>query len=190
MKNLIEKIRLVSENKKIKSPYLSVLFSSPNNIMAAVFLCKYKEKYIELKLLSEKDYKYIASSEWDEVLYEIQNNPNFGRHSDEYYIVNNSTEFIVKSEEITVTTTGQYQSSLTTFTGTKKQVLNYLRDLAVNFRRQSREAKKLPNSVHSIDVNLHPSKLVTMASFKIKTLGIQESISLLNNHGVLSFSIS
>lgn len=91
---------------------------------------------------------------------------------------------------LTVKTTGQYSSSNSIFTGTKKQVRTYLRSEASRMRRESRLVKKLDDTVHAIDSNLHISKLVTMASFTLGTLGIESLLELLNNHGVLKYTVS
>lgn len=90
---------------------------------------------------------------------------------------------------MTLTISGQYSASNSTFTGIKKQVLNYLRDEARRMRRESRTSRHLEDSVHAINENLHPSKLVTMASFKLNNLGIENLLELINNHGVLNYSI-
>lgn len=89
----------------------------------------------------------------------------------------------------TVTITGQYTSSNTTFTGTKKQVLNFLRDEARRMRRESRTLRHLPDNVHSINENLHSSKLVTMASFQLNNICLEGLLELINNHGVLRYTV-
>jgi hypothetical protein len=90
----------------------------------------------------------------------------------------------------TVTVTGQYVASNYTFTGTKKQVINYLRDEARRMRRESRTSRHLEDSVHAIDDDLHPSKLITMASFKLNNLGIDCLLDLINNHGVIKYTVA
>lgn len=90
----------------------------------------------------------------------------------------------------TITTTGQYSASDSTFTGTKKQVINYLRDEARRMRRESRTSKHLEDSVHAISESLHSSKLVAMASFKLNNLNIEALLELMNNHGVIKYAAS
>ena len=93
-------------------------------------------------------------------------------------------------KNLTLTTTGQYAAINSTFTGTKKQVLNHLRDEARRMRRESRTSRHLPDNVHAIDENLHPSKLVTMASFRLNSLGIDSLLELMNNHGVIKYTVA
>jgi len=91
---------------------------------------------------------------------------------------------------LTVTTTGQYAASNSTFTGSKKQVINSLRVEASRMRRESRLSRKLEDSVHAINENSHPSRLVTMASFKINNLGMESLLELINNHGVIKYKVA
>jgi len=93
-------------------------------------------------------------------------------------------------KSLTVSISGQYKSSDATFTGSKKQVLNFLRTEARRMRRESRTSRHLPDDVHSINENLHPSKLVTMASFKLNDLDVDALLNLINNHGVLKYKVS
>jgi len=76
---------------------------------------------------------------------------------------------------------------LTIFEGNKKVVLEKLRTEAREKRRSSRIAHKLEDTVHSIDDSKHQSKLVTMASFKLENLGVDQLLDLLNNHGVTNY---
>lgn len=71
----------------------------------------------------------------------------------------------------------------------EKNILDYLRNECHEKRRASRLKSNLPDNVHSVDENLHQSKLVTMASFDLKNKKRQELLDLLNNHGVEKFSI-
>lgn len=89
----------------------------------------------------------------------------------------------------TITKSGDYKSSASTFTGTKKDALNYLRSEACRMRRESRLLHKLPDNVHSIPPDRHPSKLVTMASYHLTMMGMEQLLSLINNHGVLVYKI-
>ena len=92
-------------------------------------------------------------------------------------------------ETLTVTKTGQYFQALT-FTGTKKQVISHLRDEARRMRRESRTSRHLKDSVHAINENLHTSKLVTMASFQLNNLGLESILELINNHGVIKYTVT
>jgi hypothetical protein len=85
--------------------------------------------------------------------------------------------------------TGQYKSSNATFTGTKKEVRNFLIETAKEKRRASRTSRHLEDSVHAICETKHQSKLVTMASFKIQLLSNEQIIELLNNHGNLKYTL-
>jgi hypothetical protein len=85
--------------------------------------------------------------------------------------------------------TGDYESSNSTFTGTEKETLKFLRKEALKMRKDSRSMRNLPNTVHAISAELHQSKLVTMASFAIKRLGIDSLIELINSRGVLKYTI-
>jgi hypothetical protein len=90
----------------------------------------------------------------------------------------------------TLHTTGEYSTSNSTmkFAG-KKQLLAYLRSEARRLRTNSRSMRKLPLTVHAISAHLHPSKLVTMASFELQKLGVQELVTLLNYHGVIKYNV-
>ena len=88
-----------------------------------------------------------------------------------------------------ITISGQYQSSNSSFEGTKKQVLNFLRTEAKRMRRESRTSRHLDDSVHSIPEQKHPSKLVTIASFKLNDMRMEDIIKLINNHGVLKYTV-
>ena len=90
----------------------------------------------------------------------------------------------------TLTVTGQYSASNYTLKGSKKEILTHLREVAGEKRRNSRLLNKLPDSVHSINENLHQSKLVTMASFDLNKMRANQIIELLNNHGVIKFSLN
>ena len=72
--------------------------------------------------------------------------------------------------------------------GSKRELLTRLRVLAHEKRTDSRSLKGLSLGVHAIDSSLHPSQLVTMASWKINVLDFERLIALLNGHGVLRFS--
>jgi hypothetical protein len=89
----------------------------------------------------------------------------------------------------TVKISGQYKSSNATFEGTKKEVRNFLINTAKEVRRNSRLLRRLEDSVHAISSDKHVSKLVTMASFKIQTLSNEQIVELLNNHGVIKYSL-
>ena len=89
----------------------------------------------------------------------------------------------------TLKISGQYQSSNATVKGSKKTILNFLRDEARKLRRDSRKRHNLDNSVMSIDENLHKSKLVTIASFELNNLGTENLCELLNNHGVKKYEV-
>jgi len=89
-----------------------------------------------------------------------------------------------------ITITGDYNSSNATFEGTKKEVLEFLKKEALTMRKQSRELRRLPNTVHAINNDLHQSKLVTMASFAIEKLGAENLIELMNSHGVFKYEMS
>ena len=93
-------------------------------------------------------------------------------------------------EILTVTISGQYASSNSTFSGSKKQVLNFLRESACGMRRDSRVSRHLPDNVHSIPEDLHTSKLVTMSFFSLNKKGIVDILKLINLHGVLKYNIN
>jgi len=73
------------------------------------------------------------------------------------------------------------------FEGSKSSLLIQLREEARKIRRESRLRNGLEDSVHSISENLHPSTLVTMASFKLDFLGLRDLTNLLSNHGVCNY---
>ncbi|MCT4665662.1 MAG: hypothetical protein N4A45_10550 [Flavobacteriales bacterium] len=75
------------------------------------------------------------------------------------------------------------------FKGSRKEVLEHLRQEAKRKRRDSRLTKGLPDNVHSIDENLHQAKLVTIASFKINEMGLEQLLDLLNQHGELKYAV-
>jgi len=91
--------------------------------------------------------------------------------------------------ETTLNISGQYQSTNAKFKGTKKEVRAFLISTAKEVRRASREMRRLEDSVHAISEDKHPSKLVTMASYKIQTLSNEQIIDLLNGHGVVKYSL-
>jgi hypothetical protein len=86
---------------------------------------------------------------------------------------------------------GQYASSAETFEGTRKEVLNYLRNEALTIREQSRATMpKEFRNVHAIlGEHKHPAEIVNLASFKIKQMGIKQLLPLMNAHGVFNYSI-
>lgn len=88
-----------------------------------------------------------------------------------------------------ILTSGQYSSSNSKFSGSKKEVLKELRFIAAEKRRDSRKLRNLPDSVHSIDRSCHPSELVTIASFHLNNYGIDKILELLNAHGVLKYKV-
>ena len=57
-------------------------------------------------------------------------------------------------------------------------------------RRESRISRRLEDSVSAINEKIHPSKLVTMASFKLNNLGIDSLLELMNNHGVIKYTVA
>ena len=73
------------------------------------------------------------------------------------------------------------------FKGNRKSILKQLRTEARELRRNSRLINKLPDNVHSINEELHQSKLVTMASFDLENKGLEELLNLLSNHGVCKY---
>ena len=87
--------------------------------------------------------------------------------------------------------TGQYQSSNGSFKFNKrKDVLNFLRIEAHRMRRESRilMGKKFDN-VDSLPRHFHKSELVTMASFNLEKLGMEQLLKLINNHGVIKYEV-
>jgi phage host-nuclease inhibitor protein Gam len=86
----------------------------------------------------------------------------------------------------TIKINNQYSTS--TFTGTTKEVANFLRTEAKLKRRESRLRAKLNDSVTALPSHLHQSKLVTMASFALNSLDAKSLMTLLNNHGVVKYS--
>ena len=71
--------------------------------------------------------------------------------------------------------------------GSRKDLLSRLRYVAKEKRRSSRLHKGFEDSVHAIDKDLHPAKLVTMPSWTINELDIDPLIELLNDHGIKKF---
>lgn len=94
----------------------------------------------------------------------------------------------MKTQRLKVT--GQYSASNYTLKGSKKEILTHLREVTGEKRRNSRLSNKLSDTVHSINENLHQSKLVTMASFELNKMGANQIIELLNNHEVIKFSLN
>ena len=90
-------------------------------------------------------------------------------------------------KNITIEITGQYKNSNMIVTGNKKNILSFLRDEARTKRRESRLTNKLEDHVGGISRDLHPSKLVTMASYHLMKKGVKELLELLNDHGVLKY---
>ena len=90
----------------------------------------------------------------------------------------------------TLTVKGQYSASNYTLKGSKKEILTHLREEAGEKRRESRLLHRLDDNVHSIDSNLHQSRLVTMASFDLNKMNANQIIELLNNHGVIKYSLN
>lgn len=86
----------------------------------------------------------------------------------------------------TIKIRNQYETQK--FIGSKKEVLAFLRNEVLTKREDSRKVKKLAFNVHSLPVDAHSSKLVTVAAFKIKQLGKNDLIELLNAHGVQKYS--
>jgi len=85
---------------------------------------------------------------------------------------------------------GQYKTSEETFEGTKKEVLSFLRDEALEMRKKSRSTmSKDKQNVHSILHEKHQSELVNLASFKIKKMNIEQLLPLMNNYGVMDYKI-
>lgn len=95
----------------------------------------------------------------------------------------------MKNQEFKLIVKGDYAASNYTKKGSKKEILTFLRDEAHKLRRSSRLIHNLPDNVHSIDDKLHQSKLVTMASFKLSEMNIEQLLTLLNNHGVYKYQI-
>lgn len=73
------------------------------------------------------------------------------------------------------------------YEGSRKDILNQLRIEARDLRRCSRLKKGLKDNIHSISSDLHPSKLVTMASYEFENKGLKQLLELLSNHGVCNY---
>ena len=86
----------------------------------------------------------------------------------------------------TVNKTSQH-GDITIIEGSRKKVLEALRVDAREKRLESRKRHNLPLNVSSISGNLHPSILVTMASYQFEKLGLYALISVLNGHGVTQY---
>lgn len=91
---------------------------------------------------------------------------------------------------VTITKIGQYAASKEVFECSKRQALNYFRIEAARMRRESRLLKKLPDSVMPLPVEFHKSRLVTIASFALNYMDIEALLELINNHGVIKYSIN
>ena len=95
-----------------------------------------------------------------------------------------------KTKTMTITKKGQYASSNETFEGSKREVLSYLRAEALTMREQSRQVMpKSVRNVHAILKNKHSSELVNLATYKLKELGIDQLLPLMNVHGVFNYSM-
>ncbi len=90
---------------------------------------------------------------------------------------------------LTVTAKGEHRATESTFTGTKKRVLDFLRSEAREIRRGSRISNGLKDDVHSIDRSEHQSELVTMACFKLQDMRMEQILELINNHGVIKYTV-
>ena len=89
----------------------------------------------------------------------------------------------------TIHKSNQYGSSIV-FTGSKKQALKYLRDLAHEKRMNSRKMRGLDTSISALPKDQsYGNELVDMASFSISKAGFDRLLSLLNNFGVEKFSV-
>lgn len=89
----------------------------------------------------------------------------------------------------TIHKSNQYGSSIV-FTGSKKQALKYLRDLALEKRMNSRKMRGLDTSISALPKDQsYGNELVDMASFSISKAGFDRLLNLLNNFGVEKFSV-
>lgn len=89
--------------------------------------------------------------------------------------------------KFTIEITGVYASSAAKVTGSRKEVLKFLRNEALDRREVSRKSNNLLWDVHSLPRTSHVSELVTMASFEINRQGIDRLVDLLSKHGVLKY---
>lgn len=84
----------------------------------------------------------------------------------------------------TIAITNQYTTSK--IEGSKKQVINRLRDIALEKRKQFRELYNIPLGVHR--ANTSKNEIVNVASFEINRMGIKELMAILN-YGVEKYTI-
>lgn len=87
-----------------------------------------------------------------------------------------------------LTKKGNYESSQVTIEGNKKMILAYLRDEALTMREDSRQVMKCRPTVHALHIKKHTSKIVNLASFAIKKMGIDQLLPLMNVHGVMKYT--
>lgn len=73
------------------------------------------------------------------------------------------------------------------FSGSRKEILKKLRNEAHEIRLSSRKKHNLEQNVHSINKHMHPSNLVTMASFEIKNKNLNQLLELLSNYGICNY---
>lgn len=86
---------------------------------------------------------------------------------------------------------GQYKSSEKTVEGNKREILSFLRDEALIMRDQSRQTiKNYEPTVHALHgLQRHISKIVNLASFAIKKMDINKLLPLMNEHGVITYTV-
>lgn len=85
----------------------------------------------------------------------------------------------------TITVKNQYTTS--TIEGTRKEVLEVLRGISLEKRRQFRELYNIPLNVHR--ANTERNEIVNVASFEIKKMSLEKLVELLN-YGVEKYTIT
>lgn len=96
---------------------------------------------------------------------------------------NNNTEMVVEISN-------QYGVH-TYIRGTRIGILKQLRAIALDKRKTSRQAHRLPTDVMALGAAQKTgNKLVDMATFEIKQKTIAELLDLLNGHGVEKYTLN
>lgn len=85
----------------------------------------------------------------------------------------------------TVTITNQYTTSK--IEGSRKEVLNTLRNIALEKRRQFRDLYNMPLNVHRTHTNRN--EIVNVASFEINNMPLPKLVNILN-YGIEKYKIT
>lgn len=94
------------------------------------------------------------------------------------------------NNELVLIISNQYGEH-TRISGTRKDILKELRQIALDKRKCSRQAHNLPTDVMALGATHKTGdKLVDMATFDIKQIGIADLLGLLNAHGVEKYALN